>query len=228
MNLNSEKSPLLKLSIISGLLLASSHSFAAPGVVAQILFPKGSAGDKIDKTLWLPCMSDPTAEIAGETMKSTKDLVEFKVTVKSNKLNSDGTGSVSDLYVIFSTDAIGGHYYYLESPTNTFVSAVVINQVSDVAALNDEAKSKPYVKKEDFYSDSLTKNIFSGPVTLDGGILPQGIWLMTAILADSSDPNFDFKDPKTWTAWSTTPFILGAPWGVGDSYGGTSGTGKCE
>ena len=53
-----------------------------------------------------------------------------------------------------------------------------------------------------------TEVIFGGNIGLEG--LSAGLWLLTAIIADSATVNFD--DPSTWDAWDSKPFMLGKPW----------------
>jgi len=230
--------------LLASLLLASEACLAAVSVGVKIEFPKGSAaGDfssKVSSNVgWTGCIDATAAAntttpivINGNTINNANDF--FTVTVSSTNLLDSTTNKYKyDMYVFIvnpsadgtTVSPAGWQYYALHRRLDG--QGVDVHTRLDVTALTTntgvETTEDAYLTKEQFLQDKVSEILFGGSFAFDAFSLPQGLWQTVVILADRA--TVDFKDPSTWAAWDTSPFVLGTPWKTST---GTSGSGTCQ
>lgn len=210
------KSLLLALSLVIFSLMTDMATAAA--IKVSVSFPKGSAGEKISKTLPSSTKMSPCSDTA------KTDAATF--TVVYDATDPASTTAVPlpplELYLFFyNPDAVNGtnkFYSISKGLIGTTTTGVTVTPYADAAAMVGVV---PYLDGDNnFNTASFTEVVFGSSIRLDvngGGTgLNTGTWQLIGILADST--TVDFTNPATWTAWDVVTVMFGMPWK------GTTGT----
>lgn len=170
----------------------------AYSVALTVAAPKGSASETASKNKTLP------AGIKFSPCEATA-LDQFAFTIKYDAGKpSVGTtpSTLQNVYVIFHRD--GGFVFPLVRSPLITTGAIFKVYLAPGNILPADA----YTSTSDNLGGAQTEVILGGNLTLHG--LDSGVWLVTAIIAPPATVNFD--DPRTWSAWDTSPFMLRKPW----------------
>jgi len=166
----------------------------AESIKVAASFPKGSAGEKVAKSLPVTTKITPC-----EPLKH--DAATFTVTYDAKQGEK-----LLDVYVLFYNPG-GENQFYSLSKTN-LASGVTVDAYPDVASLT--AGADPYVPAGlNFSSGSVTESLFGSFIIVDG--LDTGTWQLIGILADPNNA-IDFDNPGTWVAWDVQTVMFGMPW----------------
>ncbi len=212
------KSLLLALSLVTFSLM--SNMAMAASIKVLVSFPKGSAGEKIDKIL-------PSSTKMTPCTKTDKtDAATFTVVYDATNPASTTVAPLSpfDLHLFFyNPDAVNGtnKFYSISNgligATTTGVSVTAYADADAVQAAMAAATLTPYLAgNNNFNTASSTEVVFGSSIRLDvagGGVgtgLNTGTWELIGILADPA--TVDFTDPSTWQAWDVAVVMFGMPW----------------
>ncbi|TRW89720.1 hypothetical protein [Candidatus Methylobacter oryzae] len=212
------KSWLLALSLVTFSLMTNVATAAA--IKVSVSFPKGSAGEKIAKTLPTSTKISPCNDI------TKTDAVTFTAVYDATNPASTTAAPLSplDLHLFFyNPDAVNGaNKFYsiskgLIGATTTGVSVTAYADAAAIQAAMTGGTLIPYLAgANNFNTASFTEVVFGSSIRLDvagGGVgtgLNTGTWQLIGILADSA--TVDFTDPATWTAWDVVTVMFGMPW----------------
>ena len=184
-------------------------------VTLSITKPKGSAADLAtkDKTLpagvnFSPCKASVAADVATNT-SAVPNLDQLAFTIKYDAGKSEA--DLQNVYLIFSHPDTGltkDAKPYLALVRNNLGNNIEFKAYATAAGTQGIQRTDAYAAATNNLGYAQTEVIFGGNIGLEG--LSSGLWLLTAIIANSATVNFD--DPSTWSAWDTVPFMLRKPW----------------
>ena len=200
------------LAVVAALVFQASATVATAQVVVPYKYtvsitvsePPGSASalapvgpKKPSNTKWSSCNSTTALDQLNFTLKYDAG--------KSVTTGTTTTDSRHNIYVIFNKpDQVTGGFFTLVK--NPLVAATAFFVASNFAS--NIAKTDTYIAAANNLGGAMTEILLGGNLRLEG--LPNGIWSVTAIVADSATVNFD--DPATWDAWDVATLALGKPW----------------
>lgn len=238
---------------------------AVPKVTLTISAPAGSAGADatlggIYRGMpWLPCTATNEAfglsnRVTPQTATQAKDLLQFDIDVMNEDMNADGRMD-NDLYVFLFNPNATGIKEQFDAAGNDMSRVIPVAQIWAVigSAFNGNpalllpfanvttiSSAKAIFKTgASFVAPSFKTTLLGSPMFFDntsiGQNLPQGPWMMVALLVDAKKfpykktPLAKLQNPQNWEAWDAKPFILGTPFpkpstGTGLNAGGD---GRC-
>jgi len=172
--------------------------------------PKNSAGEANAKLKGQPTATRFTP------CNSGKDQLLFTLKYDAGK---DSTSPILDTYVLFRSP--GGVFFTLARQQSNAIGPVM-RMYPTVAALDDPDPAPPspdvppnpvaatqtYTAAANYLGGLKNEALLGGELALEG--LEEGIWMVSAIVADSA--SVKFGDPATWKAWDTATFMVGKPW----------------
>lgn len=184
-------------------------------VSLSVTKPKGSAAELALKNKALPVgvnFSPCNPAIPADAKTNTSavpnmDQLAFTIKYDAGKSDSD----LQNVYLIFSHPDTGltkDAKPYLALVRNNLGNNIEFKAYATPAGTQGIQRTDTYAAANNNLGYAQTEVIFGGNIALEG--LSSGLWLLTAIIADSATVNFD--DPSTWSAWDTVPFMLRKPW----------------
>ncbi|MCL4757959.1 MAG: hypothetical protein KJZ96_06395 [Rhodocyclaceae bacterium] len=173
----------------------------AYNVTVTVTAPSGSAGTGLPKT-------QPTnTRFSPCSLASALDQLTLTVKYDAGKTSENKR----DVYVFFhKPDAVGtakDPKFFSVTKRSTAVPYLITAR-TDQAALTTNRTIDRYVTAANNLGGAITEVVLGGNTVLEG--LPTGTWQAIAIIADSTEVDFD--DPGTWLAWDVASFVLGKPW----------------
>jgi hypothetical protein len=203
-------SSLLIISLIADVEAATT---AGASIKVAIIFPPGSAGLGVAKTL-------PSSTKISPCVERTKvDNATFSVTYDATNAKSD-TATPFNVYVFFyNSDGVNVAADKFYSISNAGMGGgISAMPYANAAAIQSGVVATtlvPYLDGIDnINTGSVTETLFGAAVRLDslvvGASLNTGTWQLIGILADPA--TVDFTKPSTWAAWDVAVAMFGMPW----------------
>lgn len=236
----------LKSWVFLSSLIVCQPGWATPKVTLSIVVPTGtSAADSQLPNIytsmpWLPCIAATTtfgiSPTSQKKVTNTKDALQFDITVVNEDINGNGIMD-NDLYVFFLNPNASGNKEDFDAAKGDI--AVIRNSAQIWAAQAPSFNDNPagllpfanlmtinpakaiFRPASSFVTGNLKTTLFGGMMFFDdksvGVALPQGPWMIVAMLVDAKKfpykklkPN-QLQNPQNWEAWDAKPFILGTP-----------------
>jgi hypothetical protein len=211
---------------------------------------------------WLPCTvtNEPfgVATLNQKTPKTDtkpKDLLQFDINVTNEDINGDGIMD-NDLYVFLlnpNATGIKGDFDAAGTDMSLITPIAQIWAVMSSSFSNNPSLLLPFAKittiipskavfktADNFITASFKTTLLGSSMFFDnttvGQNLPQGTWMIVAMLVDAKKFSYkkikadQLQNPQNWEAWDAKLFFLGTPFpkpaaGTGLLAGGN---GKCN